>query len=442
MLLTFWVSAALMLLAAIALLAWPLWRTSARVIDQDAGEGSGAGALDVLRDQRRELDREVAAGRMSDAEREQRITELSRRVVEEGLTAPAENVASRPVRRSWLGAGVALLVPLIALPVYLLVGNPEALDPAARAPAAAAKGHVDFTSVEFRTMLANLKARLEAGPGDAEGWLMLGRGLRAVDDAQGSVDAFAKAVALAPDDATALVEYADALASTHNRDLSGKPSELVQRALQLNPKLPKALAMAGAAEFAQGRFDAARRYWSELLGVLPAGSKESDELKQMIAQLDMHTGVAAGKTAGPLPAPGAGGATPAKPAAVAAPPAATVASAGKSVSGVVRIAPSLAAKAGPDDTLFIYARAAEGPRMPLAIVRAKARELPFQFHLDDSQAMAGGPTLSSVAQVRIEARVSKSGQAIPQSGDLRGESAIVAPGAAANLEIVIDKVVN
>jgi cytochrome c-type biogenesis protein CcmH len=113
----------------------------------------------------------------------------------------------------------------------------------------------------------------------------------------------------------------------------------------------------------------------------------------------------------------------------------------KAVSGTVRIAPALAAQAGPDDTLFIYARAAEGSRMPLAIVKATARDLPFKFRLDDSQAMAGGASLSSVAQVRIEARISKSGQATLKPGDLRGESAAVAPGTS-NIEIVIDKVAN
>jgi cytochrome c-type biogenesis protein CcmH len=247
------------------------------------------------------------------------------------------------------------------------------------------------------------------------------------------------AAALLPVVAGALLEYADALALSRNRDLGGEPYDLIKRALQLNPQLPKALAMAGAAEFAQGRFDAARGYWTKLLAALPPDSPDAAQLKEMLAQLDLHTGVAAGKAAGGAPA--LAQAAPAIAPAQQAPPAAGATASGKSVAGTVRIAPALAALAAPDATLFVYARAADGPRMPLAIVRAKARELPFAFRLDDSMAMAGGAPLSSIAQLRIEARISKSGQAMPQTGDLRGESAVVAPGAA-GLDIVIDKVVN
>ncbi|MEO8135124.1 MAG: hypothetical protein ABI831_14215, partial [Betaproteobacteria bacterium] len=135
-------------------------------------------------------------------------------------------------------------------------------------------------------------------------------------------------------------------------------------------------------------------------------------------------------------------ASPTAPTIATAPPMsapAPVATAGKAITGIVKLAPMLAAQVAPNDTLFVFARAAEGPRMPVAILRLKASELPKQFRLDDTLGMAGGPTLSTVPQVRIEARVSKSGEALPKPGDLRGESAVVAPGAA-NVEVIIDRV--
>jgi cytochrome c-type biogenesis protein CcmH len=110
------------------------------------------------------------------------------------------------------------------------------------------------------------------------------------------------------------------------------------------------------------------------------------------------------------------------------------------VRGEIRLAPALKEKAAPDDTVFIFARAAQGPRMPLAVLRKQVRDLPATFQLDDSMAMNPALKLSSVAQVVVTARVSRSGGAMPQSGDLQGESPPVAPGAKA-VSITIDQVV-
>ena len=160
--------------------------------------------------------------------------------------------------------------------------------------------------------------------------------------------------------------------------------------------------------------------------MIPPESETAVEVRTLIAQVDSK---AAGITA----------AAPAAPAVAGGPDtSATATIAGKSITGVVRLAPALAAKVAPDDTLFIFARAVEGPRMPLAIIRLKASGLPKQFRLDDSLGMAGGPTLSTVPQVRIEARISKFGQAMSKPGDLRGESVVVAPGAG-SVEVIIDR---
>ena len=423
----FWILAPVLVAAAIALLAVPLWRRS-----QANEADDGIDALNVLRDQRRELDLEVAAGRMTTEERESRIAELSRRVIDEGLAAAPAPATAQPASRRGLAIAVAVAIPLIALPMYLLIGTPAALDPQARASSTMPAGH-DMTPERFRAMLAELKSRLDANPGDADGWRMLAGGLRLVEDLSASADAYGRAVSLRPDDATLLVEYADALALTRNRDLSGKPYELIQQALKIDPKFPKALAMAGAAEWARGNKPAAKDYWQRLLAVIPEGSDDATNLKAMLAQIDG----AAGRPSGAANTPGASttpGAAPAAQAPQSQP------SASPAISGTVSIAPAFARDVNPDDTLYILARPAQGPRMPLAVVRRKASELPFAFRLDDAQAMPGGAPLSSAQQVRVEARISKSGDAISKPGDLRGESAIVTPGTA-NLSIVIDQIV-
>jgi cytochrome c-type biogenesis protein CcmH len=421
----FWILVILLLMIAAAILSFRLWRKPLPPAMEEAVD-----ALNVLRDQRNELDAEVAAGRISEVERAARIADLTRRVHDEGLTAPAtpgtRAAAANPKMRLWLAAAVTILVPVIAIPVYLQVGTPAALDPAARAPAAANSPHGDFSPEQMRAMLNKLKARLEAKPDDVTGWTMLGRGLQLVDDFAGSAAAFEKAAALRPDDASLLADYADSLAMSRQRDLTGKPWELIQQALRIDPKSPKALALAASAEFAQRRFESAKGYWQRLLAVIPPDSEDANDIRTMIAQID-------GKSAGVAPPATAPAALPG-----AAVPGAASATAGKEVTGTVKLAPALAAKVGPDDVVFIFARAPDGSRMPLAIMRLKASELPKQFRLDDTQAMSSGRTLSSMPQVRIEARVSKSGDARPAPGDLRGESALVAPGAA-NVEIVINE---
>jgi hypothetical protein len=275
-------------------------------------------------------------------------------------------------------------------------------------------------------MLDQLRTRLDAKPDDVTGWMMLGRGLLMFSDFAGSAAALEKAVALKPDDASLLADYADSLAMSRNRDLSGKPWELIQQALRADPQLPKALALAASAEFDQGRFQSAKGYWQRLLAVLPPESEDAAGVRNMIAQMDDKTsgGAPQGATVAPATAAATAGAAPV--------------AAGKTVTGTVKVAPALAAKVKPDDVVYVFARAPEGSRMPLAVERFKASELPRQFRLDDAQAMQGGLTLSTMPQVKLEVRVSKSGDVRPAPGDLRGESGLVVPGAT-NVQLVIDE---
>lgn len=434
----FWVIACALVVFAVATLVFPLLRVTRGAAPMERP----AEALEVLRDQRREIDDEVAAGRIGADERETRIAELVRRVHDEGLRSAESGAAALalapPRRRLGLAIVLGLLIPALALPLYFIVGTPAALDPSARVPAA---GKREFTPDQLRGALATLKTRLETTPDDVTGWTMLGRGLLLLNDFAGSAAAFERAVALKADDAGVLADFADALAMQRGGDFAGKPSALIQAALRVNPQLPKALALAAAAAFAQNQFEAARGYWQRLLVLLPPDSPPAQEVKAMIAQVaarvDSDKPASQQQAAAPVaPAP-----APANAAPTAAPGAAAAAAAtGKGISGTVRLAPALASKVKAGDTLFIFARAIDGPRMPLAIVRGSASELPRAFRLDDSLGMAGGPLLSAASQVRIEARVSRSGEALPRTGDLRGESAVVAAGAG-GVEVVIDRLV-
>jgi cytochrome c-type biogenesis protein CcmH len=279
------------------------------------------------------------------------------------------------------------------------VGNPRALSPEA---AGGANPH-GMTAQQFETMVGRLAARMKENPDDVQGWMMLGRSYAVLGHFPESAGAYAKAVAIVPDDAQLLADYADSLAMAQGRTLQGEPEKVLKRALAADPNNVKALVLAGTAAFDRNDKAGAVRYWERALVVLPAESEMAARVRASIAEAGGSTEFARAK---PAPAQG-----------------------GTRVSGVVTLHPKLAAKVAPDDTVFIFARAAEGPRMPLAILRKRASDLPFKFTLDDSMAMAPQMKLSAFPRVVIGARVSKTANATPQPGDLQGQSAPVKVGA-------------
>jgi len=209
--------------------------------------------------------------------------------------------------------------------------------------------------------------------------------------------------------------------------------KLVEEALQLDPDHPMALSLAATAAYKRRDFPAAAGHWQRLLRQLPADSDDARFIVKTLSEIGVPMG--GGIQAGP-PAEHVAQATPTAP----KPPAPTAIDASsRAVSGIVTLAPSLQAGARPDDTVFVFARATDGSRMPLAVQRARVADLPLTFRLDDSMAMSPQAKLSDAKAVRIEARVSRQGSANPAAGDLIGASESVAPGAE-RIALTIDRV--
>lgn len=416
---TFWALALALVLATLAALVVPLLRTRAR----REGPAPDDAAAAVYRDQKRQLDADFAAGAIGEEERAAAEAEIVARLGAELSAAPQPDAAEAG-RAPWIVAiAIVAIVPAAALVAYLAVGNPQALD------AGAARKRM--TEPEVLSMVERLAQRMKADPSDPQGWLLLGRSWSALQRYQESADAYAEAVKRMPGNADALADWADALAMAQGRKLAGKPTEIIGQALAADPTHPKSLALAASAAMERGDDKAAVRYWQALLAVVPPGSEDAQGIAATIAQLG----------GSPSPAPlSSAGAPLSSAAARPAPGPSAAAPAASRITGRVEVAPALASRIPPDATLFVYARAAQGPRMPLAIVRRTARELPLEFALDDSMAMAPGATISSAREVVVEARVSASGSATAASGDLSGVSATVAPGAT-GLRITIDRVV-
>ncbi|MEO5702070.1 MAG: c-type cytochrome biogenesis protein CcmI [Casimicrobiaceae bacterium] len=421
----FAVIAVAMLAVAIAWLVVPLLhRRGTTVLEREASN------VALLRDQADELDADVRSGTLSAEGREQAQRELEERVLQEALPLHASRAVVPGAGRKTVWT-IAALMPVAAIALYALWGNFTAFAP--QAPVAA-KGPGTMTAAEIEPLIAKVIARLEQEPDNAQGWIVLARTYYAINRYAEAAQAFERAVRLVPGDATLLADYADALGAAR-QSLQGKPAELVARALAIEPRNWKALALAGTASFDRQDYRQALVHWEALKAIVPADAPLAQSIDASIAEARQLGAFA------PAP-PGGSGAFVAAPdtARPAAPPAGGSAVAGTAVAGTISLDPKLTAQARPDDTVFIFARAADGPRMPLAILKRQAKDLPLRFKLDDSMAMAPNATLSSAAQVVVGARITKSGAALPQSGDLEGYSAAIKPGAT-SVDVVIDRVV-
>lgn len=411
--------AAVMTLVALAFVLVPLARAP-----RIAGPGIAEANLEVLRSQRREIEADAASGLLGPAERDAALAELVDRTQGE-LALPGEAPAVPAARKPWATiATVAVAIPACAIGTYLALGDTASLN--ARPTAA------KLDDAQIVAMVENLATKVRERPDDARGWALLARSMAALGRFDESAQAYEHLAALVPGDAQVYADYADALGMAQGRSLAGKPYELARRALAIDPRNAKALALAGTAAMDSGDFPVAAGYWRTLAAEMPSGSDDERQVLAILDELNSHA-AAAGR---PLPK---------SPPLAKAPANAAVANAGAAsagatkVAGSVRIAPALAGEAAPGDTLFVFARAEGGSRMPLAVLRTQASALPLDFSLDDSMAMSPMAKISGASAVRIEARVSRSGGATPQPGDLVGTSDVVKPGAS-GVKIVIDKV--
>lgn len=350
--------------------------------------------LAVLRDHARELDADLERGTIAAPAYAEARRELAQRLA--GDVHPAAPSARRAPNRA-LALGIAVALPAAAAALYFQVGNPVGVNATPPPAVVATEGH-DVGDAEVAAMVQRLAQRLAGAPDDAEGWYMLARSYSALGRFGDAAQAYAKVDQLIPNDAGVLADYADALATAQGASLSGKPAQLVARALQIDPTNVKALALAGSAAFERGDHVLAAAHWQTLLPLVPA---DSDFARSTVASIAQAKARAAGKEARSAPA----------------------------LSGTVELDPALRARVAPGDTLFIYARAVDGPPMPLAALRRKAGELPLRFTLDDSTAMVASVRLSSFPLVIVGARISRSGLATPAAGDLEGQTGPVKPGA-------------
>jgi cytochrome c-type biogenesis protein CcmI len=284
------------------------------------------------------------------------------------------------------------------------------------APAVATTGAADTIPKATVQPVAMRAAAALAGPApsDAAGWVDRAHAYQAQHRYLDAADAYAKATAQVKDNAGLWADYADALAAANGKQISGQAEKLVEKALAIDPNHPKALWLAATAALQRGDKTTALKHWQHLKKLLPPDSADARVIAANIAEVQDQ------------------------PAAAAATGEPTADASGATIHGVVSIAPALAKDLKAGDTLFIFAKASNGPPMPLAVLRKKAGELPVKFELDDSMAMTPMAKLSNYGEVVVGARVSKNGSAMPSSGDLEGSSGVVKVGDDHIIHIVIN----
>jgi cytochrome c-type biogenesis protein CcmH len=272
-------------------------------------------------------------------------------------------------------------------------------------------------------MVQRLAEKMKEEPDNLEGWVMLARSYKHFQRFDDAARAYGHVVARAQPDPTLFADYADVMAMAQGQTLRGEPEKLIAKALELDPKHLKALALAGSAEFEKKNYAGAAKYWERMRALVPPDSEQAKAIDANVAEARSLAGL--------------GTPEPARAAAAASTPAPAAPAAQGRVTGIVKLAPELAAKVEPTDSVLVYARPASGSRMPLAIVRRQARDLPLAFTLDDTSAMTPEMTLSKHEQVIISARVSKKAGATAQPGDLEGASTPVR-NTASDVNVVIN----
>lgn len=349
---------------------------------------------------------------------EQAHAELQRRLIDDDSVADAK-VTLQPPKKTMIGIGIAL--PVLAVVLYVGLGNPATLDP--KGP----QHKVDAS--ELNTMLEGLAKKLEKEPDNLQGWAMLARSYKAVGRNAEAEQAFGRAGSLLDSDAQLLADYADVIATNAGGNLSGRPTALIEKALKVDPNNGMSLWLSGTAAFQRNEFDKAIGTWERLVVQLEPGSEDEKMLQNAIGEAYAKSGkqapVVASAAAGSTPNPHTKG------------PAANV-NPNASVSGEVELDPALKAKAQPTDIVMVIARL-PGTRMPMAVLRAPATQLPLKFTLDDSLAMNPASLISSTAEVEVEVRISKTGMAMPEPGDLLSKAQVVKVGAK-GLKLRVDRV--
>ncbi len=368
----------------------------------------------VIKQQLAELITDMEAGKLDKTAYTAARHDLERTLLDD-TSKPSDSLPDVERSGRWASVLLALLLPAAALLIYDEFGSQNVFSPGKPVVAEDDSGH------SLDVMIDRLAKRLQDNPDDIEGWVMLATSYIGTNQFSKAARAYKQALQQTGDDPQLLTEYADALAMANGGEFTDEIGKLLQTSLQLQPENVKTLWLLGHWHYQRSQYQASLTHWQKAAKNLPADSQEATVLSQQIELAQNKLGLAVTE----------------KVAATAS----QAAAAGASVQVTVSLDPSLKDKTSPADTLFIFARAAKGPRMPLAIVRKQVKDLPVTVTLDDSQAMSQQMVLSKFSEVSVGARISKTGNAMPSSGDLMGNASPISTRDSNAVKIIINQAI-
>lgn len=424
----FWIISAILTLIALAFVFPTLIRKNNNVQD-----GRREQNIFIANEQLKELETRFKQGEIESDD-----YQTSRDEIEESLFSDVSDgdVKAKPAKGSLLSAGlIALLIPAIAIPVYSLVGNPAFTKSFDSKQVVKTRSNNNVPknadgTPDIDTMIAGLQKKMEADPDNAKGWFMLGRSYMVVKRYPQAAKSYDKALKLKPESADIMLSLADSLAMTNNGEITGRPVELVNKALEIEPNNLTALWLGGMAARQQGEYLIAIERWKKVLLQIK-DPQETQEVNSLITEAMTKLTPGQKKNLGAVTA------------AIKPPisvqgeqqPLKTDQAKAAGISVTVSLSPEMKEKVKPTDIVFVYAKALSGPPMPLAAAKKQVKDLPFEVFLDDSMAMMPTMKLSAVPEVVVGARISLSGQPIAQNGDLFTDKKPVKAGDKISLEI-------
>ena len=414
---TFWIFAVVMMLIALVFLLRPLLlELNKKDVDRSAQN------VAITKERLDELKTELEQGTISQAEFEQTKDELEHTLINDVEESFIKSSAANNKYFTRLARYILILgIPVISVGFYSYLGQPALIEGAKKhtaVPVGHASGEKNKELPSVEEMVARLVEKLKETPDNAEGWFMLARSYMSMNRYKEAIAALEKTNKLNPDNPTVMLRYADALIMQNGGKISGKPFDLIKRAVEIKPDHPTGLWLIGMGYEEQGEYQKAISYWNLLLPLLK-DNQSIDEVNNLIRSAKSKVGISMSENS-------------------------TVAVARSkkkaeiSLKVKVSLAQSMLNKVSIDDTVFIFAKAVSGPPMPLAVVRKQVKDLPLQVTLDDSMAMLPDMKLSSFDKVNVTARVSISGKPLLQKGDLYSEEKSIKLPYAGSINIEID----
>ncbi|MGB1800905.1 MAG: c-type cytochrome biogenesis protein CcmI [Gammaproteobacteria bacterium] len=355
-----------------------------------------------------ELKQELENGLINEEQFQQHQLEIETSTLEDLRDSANADIQKRSGNKA-MAIIVALLVPLFTIAVYQQLGSEAAFDKTLQT------AKQSISAEEIQKMVTILEEQVKNNPDDVDGRIALSQIYFQLERYNDATTIYSELNQLRPDDPDIMVNLAELLARSNGNSFIGKPAELLNKALTIAPNNGRALWFAGFAEQQAGNNDAAVAHWRQILVAMEEGSEVHQHLAKLIAETENSEAKAQ-----------------------------TVASNQEneanqsSLQVTVSISEELQSKVEPNTTLFIFAKASEGPPMPLAVHRGLAKDLPITITLDDSMAMMPKMTLSSFPKVIVAARLSSNGQPQGQSGDFEGYSEEIEVSTTSEVDILIN----